>query len=274
LGAMLRAGKLVELPLLTEEYILYDVGIDATADPMAAYDADARKNVPLFASPAALEAERARLADQAKNAGTRRERIVAESRLRLVDSYYGKPARREALLGKGAEVAALAAEFGGRSYDLQDPEQRSQFAARMLRLLRPEARAVVEQLADEYHERFGRRLPITSLIRSERYQRSLTRVNANATKVEFPPHATGSAFDISYRYMSGGEQQFLYDRIAQLEREGKVEALRERRNHLHVFVFESGDRPPDGLVAQFLDDVGAPLRQAPPRSTGRARRAR
>jgi hypothetical protein len=275
LVVMLRAGKLVELPLLTDDFILDDVGTDASADPMEAYDAGARKNVPLFPSAAALDAERAMLAERMQNAGSRRERTVAESRLRLISSYYDDPAWRERLLRKGADVTALAADFGGVAYDLRDPLARAQFEVRLLRLVRPEARDLVYQLAREYRERFGRQLPITSLIRSERYQRSLSRVNANATKVEFPPHATGSAFDISYRYMSGGEQQLLYDRIAQLEREGKVEALRERRNHIHVFVFENGQRPPEGLVAQFLDEVddARALPAAPVRRTG-ARRAR
>ena len=98
---------------------------------------------------------------------------------------------------------------------------------------------------------------MTSLVRTERYQRRLGRVNANATRVEIPPHTTGCAFDISYRYMAADEQQFLLDRIAQLEDEGRVEALKERRNHIHVFVFQNGRRPPEALVSQFLDEVDA-----------------
>ena len=82
-------------------------------------------------------------------------------------------------------------------------------------------------------------------------------MNANATHVETPPHTTGCAFDVSYRYMAADEQQFLMDRVAQLEDEGRVEALRERRNHIHVFVFQDGRRPPEELIAQFLDDVDA-----------------
>src|SRR5713226_6530748 len=66
LAAMLRAGKLVELPPLGEDYILYDIGLDASDNPMAAYDPDAHKDVPLFVSAADLDAERASLADLAK----------------------------------------------------------------------------------------------------------------------------------------------------------------------------------------------------------------
>lgn len=257
LAAMLRAGKLVELPPLGEDYILYDIGLDASDNPMAAYDPDAHKDVPLFASAADLDAEKASLAELAKESPSRRMRASAEARLNTLAAYYDDPAKSEALLKKGAELTALAANFGGRSYDLKDPAQSAQFDTRMLSLIRPGARDVILELAREYHQRFGRLLPISSLVRTERYQRRLGRVNANATKVEFPPHTTGCAFDISYRYMAADEQQFLMDRVAQLERDGKVEALKERRNHIHVFVFPDGQRPPDSLVAQFLDEVDA-----------------
>jgi Family of unknown function (DUF5715) len=257
LAAMLRAGTLVELPRLGEDYILYDIGTDAADDPMAAYDADARKDVPLFTSAADLEAERAALSDLAKESPSRRTRTTAERRLQTLASYYDDPTRHDALLKKGSDISGLAANFDGQSYDLKDPFQRARFDARLLSLTRPSARDVLLDLARAYHERFGRLLPVTSLVRTERYQRRLGRVNANATHVEIPPHTTGCAFDISYRYMAADEQQFLMDRIAQLEREGKVEALKERRNHIHVFVFPDGQRPPNELVAQFLDEVDA-----------------
>jgi Family of unknown function (DUF5715) len=256
LAAMLRAGKLVELPALGPDHILYDIGLDAADNPMAAYDPEAHKDVPLFASAAALDAERAALAGKAQS-GSGRERAAAETRGQLLATYYDDPARRATLLGKGAAVAALAANFGGRSYDLGDPSDRARFDTRLLSTTRPAARDLLLDIAREYHQKFGRLLPVTSLARTERYQRRLGRVNANATHVETPPHTTGCAFDISYRYMAADEQQFLLDRIAQLEDDGKVESLRERRNHIHVFVFQDGRRPPDELVAQFLDDVDA-----------------
>lgn len=256
LAAMLRAGTLVELPPLGEDYVLYDIGTDAADNPMAAYDPDARKDVPLFPSAADLDAERTSLAELAKESPRRRTRTQAETRLQALASY-DDPAKREALLKKGADIAGLAANFGGQSYDLEDPVERGRFDARMLSLIRPGARDVILDIAREYHQRFGRRLPVSSLVRTERYQRRLSRVNANATSVEIPPHTTGCAFDITYRYMAADEQQFLMDRIAQLEQEGKVEALKERRNHIHVFVFPDGQRPPDELVAQFLDEVDA-----------------
>jgi Family of unknown function (DUF5715) len=281
LVAMYRAGKLVAMPLITDDYILYDIGIDASDDPMVKYDPAAKKDVPLFTSAADLDAALATLADQAQHARTARARAAAESRRKLLAGYHDDPARREELLRKGADVSALAANFEGNSYDLSDPAARGRFDSRLLSLTRPETRAVILDLAREYHDTFGRLLPITSLVRTERYQRRLSRVNANATHVEIPPHTTGCAFDISYRYMAADEQQFLMDRIAKLEDEGKVESLKERRNHFHVFVFADGRRPPEELVAQFLDDVDAShaaeraARAASPRRSGhRGARAR
>lgn len=253
---MLRAGTLVEIPALTTDHVLYEVGEDISDDPMAHYDVDARKDVPLFPSAAALETERARLQQVARSA-SKRERIKAETRLKLLATYYEDPRLRDQLLREGASVAALAANWDGLSYDLKDPAQRRRFKVRLLSCVRPEAREVLVALAREYHARFHRLLPVTSLVRSRRYQRRLGSINGNATKVDMPPHTTGCAFDVSFRYMAADEQQLVFDRMAQLEREGKVEALRERRNHVHVYVFPAGRPPSETTIAQLLDDVEA-----------------
>jgi hypothetical protein len=253
---MLRAGTLVEVPALTSDHVLYEVGEDTTDDPMAHYDVEARKDVPLFASTAELDAERSRLRS-AVTKGARRDRIRAESKLKLLATYYDDPAQRENLLREGADVASLAANWDGRSYDLKDPVQSRQFKIRLLSCVRPEARDVMFALAREYHARFHRLLPVTSLVRSRRYQRRLGTVNGNATKVDMPPHTTGCAFDVSFRYMDKDEQQLLYDRLAELERAGRIEVLRERRNHVHVYVFPAGRPPSESTIAQLLDDVEA-----------------
>ena len=83
----LRAGELVELPALTRDYVLYEVGEDAADDPMAHYDVEKNRDVPLFASPADYEAERSRLEAAAAGPG-RSERVRAEGRLRLLREYY------------------------------------------------------------------------------------------------------------------------------------------------------------------------------------------
>ena len=147
LVAMWRSGTLVEMPPLTGEYMLYDVGTDASDDPMAAYDANARKDIPLFASAAELDTERARLAQRARHAPSRRERAAADARGHFLSSYYDDPPKREELLRKGADVLALAADFGGPRYDLRDPRDRARFDARLLSLTRPATRGVILDLA-------------------------------------------------------------------------------------------------------------------------------
>jgi D-alanyl-D-alanine dipeptidase len=132
----------------------------------------------------------------------------------------------------------------------------------LLRSLRPQALKVLEEIADRYHASFGRRLPVSSLVRPEQYQHALRKVNRNAVLIDTPPHSTGLAFDIDYRYMSLAEQSFLMIELARLEDEGRVEALRERTANYHVFVFMNGTRPSDQLIAASLDKAGAPDKEA------------
>ena len=137
----------------------------------------------------------------------------------------------------------------------QNPDDRTRFQVRLLSFVRPPPREVVLQLARAYHEQFDRLLPVSSLVRTERYQRRLSRVNRNATRVDIPPHATGMAFDISYKFMAADEQNFIMERVAQLEAEGRVEALRENRNAIHIYTFAGGQRPRSRWWPGFLSDV-------------------
>jgi hypothetical protein len=244
LAQMIQRGQLVGLRALGDDHVLYDVGTDAREDPLAHYDLETGKDIPLFASMEAYEAEDARLA--AANETGKRE---------VLASYYRDPARAEMLFGEHRAVTGLAANFDGIAYDLSNPDERTRFQVRLLSFLRPEARDVVLQLAQAYHQQFGRLLPISSLVRTERYQRRLSRVNRNATKVDIPPHATGMAFDISYKFMAADEQNFIMDHVARLESDGRVEALRENRNAIHVYTFAGGQRPSEPTVTGFLADV-------------------
>jgi hypothetical protein len=269
LAEMIARGELVGLRALGEHHILYDVGTDAREDPLAHYDVDSGKDIPLFADAAAYEAEDARLA--AANDRARRE---------LLAGWYGDPAKADMLFREHKAVTDLARDFDGMSYDLGNPDDRTRFQVRLLSFVRPPARAVLLDIARAYHGRFDRLLPVSSLVRTERYQRRLSRVNRNATKVEIPPHATGMAFDITYKFMAADEQNFLMEQVATMEAEGRVEALRENRNAIHVYTFAGGRRPSEPVVAGFLLDVqeahpGSARRAARPAAkTSRTRRAR
>lgn len=269
LALMIERGEMVELAPLTEDYVLYEVGEDAGEDPLAHYDAESGKDVPLFGSMEEYEQADTRLAVEA--AGMGRPAREAAARRERMARLYRDAVRREALFAEHRAITRLAGDFGGERYDLADPAARARFHTRLLSFIRPEARAILEEVARSYRERFARPLPITSVVRTERYQRRLSRVNPNATRVDIPPHTTGMAFDISYKYMPPDEQNVLMAEVARLEEQGRVEALRERRNHIHLYAFADGP-PPEPLVEQLLDDVGAarPARAAKS-NAGRAR---
>ena len=257
LAGMIQRGELVGLRALGDDYILYDVGTDAREDPLAHFDLESNKDVPLFPNMEAYEAEEARLAT-----GDRAKREV-------IAAYYRDPSRAQMMFNEYRAVTELARNFSGVAYDLSNPDDRTRFQVRLLSQIRPEARDTLVKLAHDYHERFGRLLPVTSMVRTERYQRRLSRVNGNATRVGIPPHATGMAFDISYKFMGADEQNFIMEDVARLESEGRVEALRENNNSIHVYTFADGQRPPEPLVAGFLSDV-ADAHPAPARPASRA----
>jgi hypothetical protein len=161
-----------------------------------------------------------------------------------------------------AALQTLASNFNGRSYDLNNPTDRQALRVNMLSSLRPEALKIMEEVASAYHRQFNRPLPISSLMRPEQYQHKLRRVNRNAVLIETPPHSTGLAFDIDYRYMGGTEQTFVMNELARIKREGRIEVIRERNANYHVFAFVNGVRPPDHLIEASLEKAGAPVEQA------------
>ena len=103
---------------------------------------------------------------------------------------------------------------------------------------------------------------VSSLVRPEDYQHDLHKVNRNAVLIDTPPHSTGLAFDIDYRYMSAAEQSFLMSELARMKDEGAIEVIRERNANYHVFVFLDGKRPNDDLIAASLEAAGAPQKEA------------
>jgi len=102
---------------------------------------------------------------------------------------------------------------------------------------------------------------VSSLVRPEQYQHALRRVNRNAVTIDAPPHSTGLAFDIDYRYMSVAEQNFVMRELARLKNEGKIEVIRERSANYHVFAFVNGARPGDDLITASLEKAGAPPKE-------------
>jgi len=174
----------------------------------------------------------------------------------LLDKTYGDAAKRAEIVSGYEALESVAKSFPDRDYDLSDGRARQELKVRMLSSLRPEAAKVLEEVAGSYREKFDRPLPITSLVRPDEYQHALSRVNPNATLIETPPHSTGLAFDVNYRYMTAREQAFVMAHLARLKDEGRIEVLRENRDHYHVFAFVDGKRPDEELIRASLGKIG------------------
>ncbi|MBA3767284.1 MAG: hypothetical protein H0W99_09910 [Acidobacteria bacterium] len=281
LARLIRKGELVSLKPVTEDYILFGVGGNAEKDPFTHYEKSSGKRLSLY-SASELRVEYARLADSFKNLEdeidslrqelkeggklkrserlklqaqiTQKEKAVKAERERkeLLDAGYGDAERERQILGDYETLENLAKDFSGRTFDLTDPNSRREMKVRMLSALRPEALKVMEEIAYSYRQKFDRPLPLSSLIRPDEYQHELSKVNPNATLIATPPHSTGLAFDVYNRYMTAEEQSHVMTHLARLEDEGRIEVLRENRDHYHVFAFIDGVRPDEALIIESL----------------------
>lgn len=146
-------------------------------------------------------------------------------------------------------LSRLASNFAGQKYDLNNPAHRKQMRMRLLRMFDPSAKPILKELAGAYFQKFGRPLRVTSLTRSMDYQILLNSNNPNSFKVRgegsLPPHTSGCAFDLARKHMPVAEQNFVMQKLAEMERAGKLDALIEYGTNacFHVFIYEDGIPP-------------------------------
>ncbi len=299
LAAMTERSELVPVPAVTDTYILF--GVAARVDGSAFTRYVARQNIELNDEAGLREAYarlesaheklqkeisglQTQLAALKKGAGAKQDELEKEITARQqelksndadrvqLNSYYG-PSNGQSnssgenppkLLRDFESLQALAKNFGGRSVNLDDATDRQALKVYLLSSLRPEALKILEEIAKRYHDKFGRPLPVSSLVRPEQYQHILRRFNRYAVLIDTPPHSTGLAFDIDYRYMSGAEQNFLMTELARMKDDGRIEVLRERGANYHVFAFIDGQRPSDDLITASLEDAGGSEKESNP----------
>jgi hypothetical protein len=284
LAAMINRGEMVELQTVSRDYVLLGVGGNADKGPFTRYkngkritlhsEAElAQEYTRIAEARAILENEIASLKGEIsslnKRERSRRAKLQAqinekEKSLKsrreakeLLDRYYDEAETRQKLFTDYESLESLAKSFNGHTYDVREANARREMKVRMLSHLRPEALKVLEEVASSYREKFDRPLPLTSLVRPDEYQHALSKVNPNATRMETPPHSTGLAFDIYYRYMTAEEQAFVMAHLARLKDEGRIEVLRETRDHYHVFAFVDGARPNESLISASLNKTRA-----------------
>lgn len=146
-------------------------------------------------------------------------------------------------------LAQLASNFAGTKYDLNNAAHRKQMRMRLLRMFNKRAKPILKELADAYHQKFGRPLRVTSLTRSMDYQIGLNATNANSFKVRgegsLPPHTSGCAFDLARKHMNAEEQNFVMAKLAEMENRGVLDALIEYGTNacFHVFIYADGIPP-------------------------------
>lgn len=146
-------------------------------------------------------------------------------------------------------LSTLADNFAGKKYDLNDANDRKQMRMRLLRMFQPRAKGILQELADAYHQKFGRPLRVTSLTRSMDYQVLLNKGNANSFNVRsaeaLPPHTSGCAFDLARKHMTAEEQNFVMQKLAEMEKQGRLDALIEYGVNacFHVFIYADGIPP-------------------------------
>jgi hypothetical protein len=225
LAAVIQRGEMVAVPAVTDSYVLFGVGEKADDGEFTRYVED--------------------------------EKLEPDKDVKPTDAVS-----QQNLLRDYESLQFLAKSFLGRSYDLNSPTDRHALRINMLRSLRPQALKILEEVASSYHRQFDRPLHVSSLVRPEQYQRALNRVNRNAVLIDSPPHSTGLAFDIDYRYMSAAEQTFLMAELARLKQQGRIEVIRERNANYHVFAFIHGTRPSDDLITASLEKARPPGQEA------------
>jgi hypothetical protein len=117
----------------------------------------------------------------------------------------------------------------GRLVRIEGDEHYAVSAGVSFPFARPEVRTFLERLGVQHHEACGERLVVTSLTRP----RALQPANAHALSV----HPAGMAVDLRISNRAAC-REWLEDALLSLEKEGVLDATRERRPpHYHIAVF-------------------------------------
>ncbi len=108
----------------------------------------------------------------------------------------------------------------------------------------PRTRDFLNNLGEEYFERFGSRIQVNSAVRTMEHQKALRRHgNGNAIlsrdPAEWSSHITGATVDITKKSMNPAELRWMRVRLITLENQGLVEATEEFHQLVfHVMVFK------------------------------------
>ncbi len=109
--------------------------------------------------------------------------------------------------------------------------------------LRPWSKLFLDRLSQQYYARFGRKLRVTSLVRTVGLQNALGERNGNAADAHGPrrsSHLTGATLDISKATMSAAEQEWMRGVLASLKQRGYLYAVEENQQPtFHIMVYRN-----------------------------------
>ncbi len=153
---------------------------------------------------------------------------------RLADDDHLSRMQDQAMVARWARLQLLVpVKEKTRSYYLHA-------VASDYRYLRPWAHLLLERLSQQYRNRFGKQLRVTSLMRTVSYQKSLARRNANAAPSTGPTasvHLTGACLDISKKGMTRTQQRWVRNVLSRLHDRKYLYAIEEfRQPAFHVLV--------------------------------------
>lgn len=143
--------------------------------------------------------------------------------------------------------AAMVQRFARAGLLVRVPSQSRSYYTRYIpakyRYLRPWSKLFLDRLAAQYHARFGKKLRVTSLVRTVALQNSLRRRNGNAASPYGPrrsSHLTGATLDISKNGMSAREIAWMRTVLHTLKRSGYVYAVEEfEQPTFHIMVYKN-----------------------------------
>lgn len=131
------------------------------------------------------------------------------------------------------------------TYEL-DPDPRNfDTSHKEFRYLLPDAKKMLEEIAERHFSRFGKQLKITTLMRIDPHQMALARSNARGnasnahcqTPDQCTLHYRGNSFDISKKPMGWLERLWTLAELTRLSRENKISFWDESSNyHINVRV--------------------------------------
>lgn len=126
--------------------------------------------------------------------------------------------------------------------NLETANDRKQMRLRLMRMISPKAKTVLEEIAQKYQAKFNRPIVVTSLIQPIDYLVDLNKVDASSFKVRedggIPPHCSGLAFDFAIKNLTAEEQNFIAGVLTEMDKSGNIDGVRQTgpTAAFHVFV--------------------------------------